>query len=294
MTAAMPLVRVALLTAALLAGVLPLEARTLDQHLRSPAALLEAACPAGDSQLLPKGFFTICYQTEWRIPRWVAYHLTAPDLEGGVARTEDFREDEAIEPEDLRSTLKDYKDGKGYHRGHMAPAKAFDRSVVAMSTTFLLSNMAPQTPSLNSGKWRALEGRVLKVVDAHRGVWVFTGNLFAKETRSRRSAARTFEALDPGTLPKNSRRHWIGKGRVAVPTHSFKAILVARDNGEFAAFGFIMPNQRTRLPGKERDYQVPIDEIERLTGLDVFSALDDDLETRLEAGTPAWPPKTER
>ena len=172
------------LIAALSASV-PLRAETVDSHLRRPEGLLDTPCPTTDSLRLPKTFFTVCYHTEWRIPRWVAYHLTRAELEGDVGRTEDFREDKDIPNEGHRSKLSDYA-GSGYHRGHMAPAEAFDRSLTAMSTTFLLSNMAPQTASLNSGKWRSLEARVLKVVDAHRGVWVITGNLFAKADRSDR------------------------------------------------------------------------------------------------------------
>ena len=119
----------------------PLLAETIDQHLRAPEILLSAPCPASDNLLLPNRFYVVCYNTKWRIPYWVAYYLTAPDLEGDVDRTEDFREDKAIKMHALRSTLKDYR-GSGYHRGHMAPAEAFDRSEIAMSTTFLLSNMA--------------------------------------------------------------------------------------------------------------------------------------------------------
>ncbi len=274
-------------------AIVPLRAETVDEHLRKPSLLLHTPCPAADSLLLPKQFFTICYHTKWRIARWVAYHLTAADIEGDVSRTEDFREDKAIRDRSLRSILRDYK-GSGYHRGHMAPAKAFDRSIIAMSTTFLLSNMAPQTPSLNSGKWRSLESQILKIVAAHRGVWVITGNLFARESEDSRPNHRKFQIVDPLTLPKNDKDHWIGKGRVAVPTHSFKAILVARDNGRLVGYGFIMPNQRTRLPLKVDGYKVQIDQIEALTGLNVFSKLGASLQRRLETGTPPWPPKRER
>ena len=271
----------------------PAKAETLDDHLRSPEQLLSISCPSEDSLLLPKTFFTICYHTKWRIARWVAYFLTAPDLEGDVDRTEDFREDEAITNEADRSRRSDYV-GSGYHRGHMAPADAFDRSERAMSTTFLLSNMAPQTPSLNSGKWRSLESRVRKVITAHRGVWIVTGNLFAEADRSQGIPNRTFESIVPADCARNDTKCWIGNGRVAVPTHSFKAILVARDSGKFGAYGFIMPNQRTRLPGEVKDYQVSVDEVERLTGINVFSALVSVLQNRLEADVPAWPPKRER
>lgn len=285
--------RFCLVLFAALIAVSPVRSETVDGHLRRPEGLLDTPCPTTDSLRLPKTFFTICYHTEWRVPRWVAYHLTAADLEGDVGRTEDFREDKDIPNESQRSKLRDYA-GSGYHRGHMAPAEAFDRSVRAMSTTFLLSNMVPQTASLKLGKWRSLEARVLKVVDAHRGVWVITGNLFAKADRSDGLANRTFERIDPLERPRNDKLSWIGNGRVTVPTHSYKAILVARDNGTLAAYGFIMPNQRTRLPGTVADYQVKVRTIENLTGIDVFAALDEDEENRLEKSELAWPPKRER
>ena len=265
----------------------------IDEYLRSPNGLLRSDCPTDSGLLLPKTYFTVCYDTQWRIPRWVAYFLSAPDLEGDVDRTEDFREDQAIANANSRSTLRDFA-GSGYHRGHMAPAEAFDRSLVSMSTTFLLSNMAPQTPSLNSGKWRSLEAEVLKAVNAHRGVWVITGNLFAMEKRGRSSVIRTFTSLNPMTRSRADTRSWIGRGgRVAVPTHSYKAILVARSDNRLAGYGFILPNQRGRLPLKTQGYQVPIDEIEELIGIDLFSSLPDELEVSLEGDTPVWIPKRE-
>ena len=233
---------------------------TPDEYLARPELLKKAACNGADAVRLDKVFFVICYDKKWKIPRWVAYHLTARDLEGDVDRTEDFRIDPVLKRRE-QASLSDYK-GKGYHRGHMAPAEAFDRSLVTMSTTFLLTNMAPQTPSLNSGKWRSLEARVLKVITAHRGAWVFTGNLFAKEKRRKR------RPVIYTSLTKS--RKTIGAGRVAVPTHSFKAILVARSGGTLSAYGFIMPNQPKRLSGKVRDYQRSVREIEQLTGADFF------------------------
>lgn len=242
---------------------------------------------------LDKLFFNICYHADWRIPRWVAYHVTAGDLDSEVAFTPPYQEDRAIEPAALRSKRGDYA-GTGYRLGQMAPGDTFDRSVIALATTFLLSNMAPQTPSLNGGLWRRLEEWVRNIARAHRGVWVVTGNLFALERRGDTAGAREFTEIDPVDQIRNDKRHWIGDGRVAVPTHGFKAILVARDSQEFAAYGFIMPNQRRRLPGKVGDYLVPIDTIESLIGLDLFGALDDRLERKLESAPTAWPPKRER
>lgn len=273
--------------------VLDASAETVDGHLRSPASLLRAPCPSADSLMLDKLFFTICYHAEWRIPRWVAYHLIAGDLGREVAHAPTYEEDRAIRPAVLRSSRGDYA-GTGYRLGQMAPADSFDRSVAALAATFLLSNAAPQTPSLNGGLWRDLEGWVRLIARNHRGIWVVTGNLFAEEWRDVGTPDRQLRAIDPFDRIKDDKRHWIGGGRVAVPTHGFKALLVARDSGDLTAYGFVMPNQRRRLPGDVGDYLLPVDLIEDLTGLDLFAALDDRVEDDLEAATAAWPPKRER
>lgn len=285
MRALFAVVRTCTLTAVFtLAGSVSLDARTVDEFLARPDLLKEAACDGDSAVRLDKVFFVVCYDKKWKIPRWVAYHLTARDLEGDVDRTEDFRIDPALKRRE-QASLSDYV-GSGYHRGHMAPAGAFDRSLVTMSTTFLLTNMAPQTPSLNSGKWRSLESRVRKVIAAHRGVWIFTGNLFS----TKKTPCDPLDSEARHTKPKIT----IGSGRVAVPTHSFKAILVARDNGEWSSYGFVMPNQPKRLPLEVSGYQCSVRAIEILTGADFFAELEDRLEERLENDVPSWPPKRTR
>ena len=135
---------------------------------------------ACDGSMLDKQFFVICHMADWKIARWVGYHLTADKLQGTAKRTDNFRPDSQL-PHDERSELSDYS-GSGYDRGHMAPAAAFKRSKKAMSTTFFLSNMAPQTPQLNRRIWRILEEEVRTLAKEHGEVWVFTGNLFLDDT----------------------------------------------------------------------------------------------------------------
>lgn len=285
---ALPIVAVLLATA-------PASAASVDEHLRDPDLLLKADCTGGDL-FLPKKFYAVCYHADWRIARWVAYHLTPGDIGGDAPRKKNFREDPDIQNLDARSKETDYR-SSGYARGHQAPAEDFSRSDIAMASTFVLSNAAPQTTQLNSGKWRVLEDQARNATGVHRGAWIFTGSLFAQETRDRDQGTRTFKTFDPRNPPKDDKRpkkeKWIGNERVAVPTHSFKAVLIARDNGSFVAYGFILPNQRQTLPGDVPFYQVSVREIEDLAGIDFFKALDKRMQDRLEADVPAWPPKRE-
>ena len=223
-----------------------------------------------DGDRLDKQFFTVCHVRDWKISRWVGYHLTEENLNGKAKRKNNFRPDPQL-ARGSRSELTDYRNS-GFDRGHMAPAAAFKRSKQAMSTTFLLSNMAPQTAQLNRNKWRLLEEDVRTLARDHGDVWVFTGNLFLNSNEQPTSPQKT-----------------IGSNKVAVPTHCFKTILLRSNEQRWQMFAFLMPNQRSPIPGSVEDYQVTVDRIETLAGIDFFSGLPDGLEHDLERTTTSWP-----
>ena len=71
----------------------------------------------------------------------------------------------------------------------------------------------------------------------------------------------------------------IGKNKVRVPDAFFKVVLCRQ--GKIKAIGFIYSNggEKTKMTSAVRT----VDEIERLTGIDFFPALDDQTEARVEA-----------
>jgi endonuclease G len=202
---------------------------------------------------------------------WVAYYLSEQNLQGNQRRTDDFRPDPEL-PVGQRSELTDYRNS-GYDRGHMAPAAAFKRSREAMSATFLLSNMSPQTPALNRNIWRILEEQVRQMVNENSEGWIFTGNVFMDE--------------DSQSVTCDS---FIGENRVAIPTHCFKAILLRDETGNFTMYAFLMPNVCENIPGDPVDYLIRVDKLEEITGCDFFPILDDAVEEQLESTLQTgWP-----
>jgi endonuclease G, mitochondrial len=227
--------------------------------------------PGGNCMLLIKDFYFICHDNDDRIPVWVMYHLTPEDLAGGAERSDDFRADPALDPDD-RAELADYR-YSGYDRGHMAPAADFRQSDRAMSDTFVLSNMVPQRPNLNRRLWATLEDQVRQLAEAHGSIWVVTGELF-------------LAADSTPTEPTD----FIGPNQVAVPTHLYKMVLCQHPAGDVELFAFVLPNQLDPVPGVPADYLTTVDRIEALSGLDFFSVLPDDVEDRLERQlATAWP-----
>jgi len=65
----------------------------------------------------------------------------------------------------------------------------------------------------------------------------------------------------------------IGRNNVAVPTHFFKVLLLETDCHEFDMISFVLPNQVLTDQCPLKQYVVPVDAIERSSGLLIFDKL---------------------
>ena len=219
--------------------------------------------PASTSgQVIDHGAYTLSYDEQHEQAEWVAYELTASEVNGRYERTDNFRRDPQVETGS--ASLADYK-GSGYDRGHLAPAGDMSYSRRAMSKSFYLSNMTPQEPGLNRGIWRQLESQVRDWAVSKGSVYVVTGGI-----------------LNGGYKDK------IGANDVTVPSHYYKVIMDYNGPSQSKAIAFILPNKRGTRPLKA--YAVSIDRVEDRTGIDFFHELPDAVENRLEASasSDAW------
>ena len=82
-----------------------------------------------------------------------------------------------------------------------------------------------------------------------------------------------------GPLLLNKKHKTIGKNKVVVPEAFFKVVLCME--GEPKAIGFIYRNEANNKTMSS--YVNTVDDVERLTGLDFFSALPDEVEREVEA-----------
>ncbi len=215
---------------------------------------------ATDHQIRQFDYYTICYRESYEQCEWSAYKLTKDMLVKNTDRSNDFKPDPAIKTKS--ADLNDYK-GSGFDRGHLTPAAdmAFDKK--AMSETFYMSNMSPQFPAFNRGIWMHLENQVRKWVKNYGTAYIVSGPVFDKE-------AGSYET--------------IGANKVSIPQYYYKTILITTFQGNtpsVKAIGFIIPN--TKCDDTFMNYAVTIDEIERRTGLDFYSLLDDSIEDKIES-----------
>jgi endonuclease G len=175
--------------------------------------------------------------------KWVQHVLMPEGINGNVSRSDDFRPDPLY---DGSAYAEDYYKS-GFDRGHLAPAADFKWSETAMSESFYFTNMTPQVPSFNRGKWADLEDLIRTYAEeTGHHVCVITGPLFLKNP--------------PQKIGRN----------VWIPDACFKAVFDTEAPVPVAA-AFIMPNQKGCLsPGM---YAVTVDSLEKLTGADFFSGI---------------------
>lgn len=204
-------------------------------------------------------FFTVSYSETHRQAEWVAYEISKENLE-----KENFRRPPSLKPdnridEDYRVGHRDYS-STNYDRGHLASAADFSWGREAIETTFYTTNISPQEPRFNRGIWKHLESNVRGWAMQYEHVYVVTGPILTERAKRR--------------LPKD-------KNYIAVPRRYYKVVLNYIDD-EPIAIGFIMKNEDSK--SHLSNYVVPIDEIEKITGIDFFSEMPDDLEDKVEAG----------
>ena len=207
-------------------------------------------------QLLRREGYYVSYNSDRKVPNWVAWCLTADHTKGDHYRDGKlFMEDEEVGWP--RATDGDYV-RSSYDRGHLCPSGDNKWSEKAQTQSFLLTNICPQNHDLNVGDWNDLEIQCRYWAKRMGNLYIVTGPVFY-----------------------NGVKKTIGKHGVAVPDAFFKVVL---DDGRKAkAIGFVYPN---RGGHQDMDQCVrSVDEIERITGIDFFPMLDDNVEDVVEAAS---------
>ena len=210
-------------------------------------------------QILRNRGYWAGYDEKLRNPAWVAYRLF--DVEEAVdtaERPDSFYPDERTL---ARVQSSDYT-GSGFDRGHLAPNSAIARCYgrEAQKEPLLLSNSVPHRHALKAGIWKQLEMREAVNYPARfREIRVITGPVFHGNI--------------PKTLPSG----------IPIPDAFFK-IYLDELNGKIRTIAFLF-TQDDDGKGSLDKRLCPIDEIEKLTGLDFFPELPEAVQQQLESST---------
>jgi endonuclease G len=216
------------------------------------------------------------FDCDYKMALWVFHVLTSDVTSGNISRSNDFRLDEkstcgTAQEADyfLRKEKEDGTfeyDGFGFDRGHLAPSADFRWSANALSESYYYSNMTPQRPEFNRESWASLEGLLRKIVDQEKKqFYVITGPVLHEGlTEIERSA-----------------------NKLKIPELHYKIIVDASAENP-RGMAFLMPNKKCEQ--RLSAYVLTIDSLERLTGIDFFPTMNEELETKIEqtADFNAW------
>jgi len=239
--------------------------------------VLKYGNPGPVSDQLIRKAYVAAYDRQHRHPAWTAEHLTLASLgrsaargsspgstETGDRQKSTFAEDPDI-PVSFRARLQDYF-RSGYDRGHMVPAADAKLSQDAMDETFLLSNIAPQVGvGFNRHYWAYVEDWCRRLTGNFSDVYVFTVPLYLPHKDPDGKFRVSYEVI--GSPPN-----------VSVPTHFAKVVLTSRpsspsrpDVPEISTGAFVLPNAEIADGTPFETFIVPVDAVERASGLTLFS-----------------------
>ena len=195
--------------------------------------------------------YTLSYAEEYEQAEWVAYELDEDDINYTTYDRPFFEVDDEVITGSAH--WRNYKNS-GYNKGHLCPAGDRKKNFNEYEETFLTSNISPQTYNFNSGIWNRLEQKVRYWAQRYDGVYVVTAGVLEDDLKT------------------------IGYEHVAVPKYFYKVVLT-KDKKRM--IGLLVPHKDSEK--SLYSFVVSVDSIEKMTGIDFFPELEDELENELES-----------
>lgn len=222
--------------------------------------------------------YSYLYDKSMYTALWCAYPLYK-DICSGTGRSDNWSFNPNFSSNyQINVTSKSYSlyNQSSYSRGHQVPSgdRSYSSHPAFNAQTFYVTNQTPQLQNgFNGTIWESLEGAVRTVAQASSDtVYVATGAVFRTVGGNESITYFHSSSTTPSSLP--------------VPNYYWKAVLKVKRSGngitQACAVGFwfehkAYPNQNWLLN------VASIDEIEALTGFDLFANLPDDIEAVAEA-----------
>ena len=216
-----------------------------------------------DIRILKRDEFLIGWSDSLRHPVWCAYHVAREQKYDDGQRpgfTVDRSVPAAPKPGDYTKS--------GFDRGHMVPNHAIVSRYgdAARRLTFMMTNIAPQSPALNRGVWRDIEHRIADLWTARYGeIWVVVGCIPSRDGQKLTSTG------------------------VDVPS-AFYQLIVAQEGLDIRMLAVEFP-QDVEWGAWAARHILTVDELEERTGLDFNPELPDFIQRPIEAERPTrlWP-----
>ena len=232
--------------------------------LGNPSNAASNTTNSANNYLMVKPQYTMSYNNKTHTANWVSWQLNKSWL-GTADRKNDFRPDDSLPAGWYKVRPNDYI-GSGYDRGHIAPSADRTRNEADNSSTFLMTNMMPQSPELNRGVWGDLEDYCRQLVSQGKELYIIAGPVGSK-----------------GAIGK--------KEKINVPAKTWKVIVVLDKPGlgvkgvtnNTRAIAVIMANDASVKGKGWKNFRVSVKQIERETGLNFLSNVSPQVQQVIES-----------
>ena len=230
----------------------------------NPDGLFQYGFPGPINDFHPTLSTTSVFDRRTRNPLWVVEHITPASLNVNNAdRKHSYFVEDITIPAKFRANLTDYF-RSGYDRGHQVPAADAKWSQDALDQTFLLSNMCPQVGNgFNRDYWAHFEDFCRRLTNNFPSVRIVTGPLYLPRRDPEDGKWKvSYEVI--GNPPN-----------VSVPTHFYKVIFAedGKTGGNVSLAAFVLPNAPIANDKPLQDFEVPIEAVERASGLEFAAKL---------------------
>lgn len=213
-----------------------------------------------NNYLIAKPEYALSHNCKKGIANWASWQLNRRWL-GRTERSDNFAPNTELPADCYSVRPSDYR-RSGYDRGHLVPSGDRTHSRVENMSTFVMTNIIPQSPSNNREVWRELEEYSRKLAYQGKELYILAGT--------------------HGTAKK------IAASKVVVPKFTWKVILVLDNpDGEITAqnaqaIAVWIPNSEDVRNTDWQEYLTSVDWVEKKTGYNFFADLPKEVQKKLE------------
>jgi len=223
---------------------------------------------SSDDLLLSKRQYYVSYNCAKGRPNWVSWDLNKTHF-GDAPRSTSFSSDASLPSTCYHVVTGDYTNS-GFDRGHQVRSEERTWDATDNKSTFLMTNIVPQTHDLNAGPWLDLEYYLQDLAqNQNKEIYVISGPIGSSGTLS-------------------------GLGKVQIPTYNYKiAVIMPYGQGlanvtstsSIQVLAVKMPNVTGISAASWTSYKTTVDALESTTGYNFLAKLPDSIETYWEART---------
>jgi endonuclease G len=228
-----------------------------------------------ENYLIDHKYFVESYSSSKAIPNWVSWHLDASNI-GSAPRQDNFAAWSGLPSGWFQVQSNSYNYATyGFDRGHNCPSADRTSSTEANSSTFLMTNMIPQSSTNNQGVWSNFENYLRSLVLSGNEVYIVMGNYGVGGT----SAKGSYSKIGNITVPA-----YVWKVAVVIPAGTNDLGRISSDSRVIA---INTPNTHN-VSSDWTQYIVTVRSIETETKFNILSGLpkniQDIVEVRKDSG----------